>query len=434
MPKKSARSPGQATILLGRHRTTQQQPVGFMASVKPKERPRASLIEDGPDSHTLIVAPTGAGKGRSLIIPNLLHWKGSVIIVDCKGEAARVTARHRREMGQDVFIIDPFAEVTTEGASFDPLCRLKAGGQFIVDDAFACAALLSAGRRSSREAFWDELAELLEAGLMVHVATSEHETDRTLGRVYGLLSRDDMSYQLAVMLDTKVVTHPFAYEQIASFLQHEGEKVRTSVRSTAQQHMKIFASDAVRKAVASTSFDIDKLKAGAPMTIYLVVPPKYLTSHAPLVRLWLATLLDIITDRREAPELPTLLVVDEMHALGPIPVLKQVVTLLRGYGVRAMMVLQNRDQLNDLFPQDATTLVTNCNLVTFGHKNIAMSRDMAAIMGDLTAEQLFRMDADTLAIQRADRPTELATKLDYVKDLRFRGLTDINPFVAKRGR
>lgn len=420
---------GKPSILLGRRANEEGRTIGF--HLTPQIAATDELIEDASDSHILAVAPTGGGKGLGLLIPNALNWPGGLIVVDPKGEAAMVTARRRREMGQETFILDPFNVVTSDSAKFDPLCRLKRNGPFLIDDAFACAALLSSGRRSSQEYFWDDLSEGLEAGLMVHVATSPGETDRTLGRVYDLLTSDDVVYQLAVMLDSKAISHPFAYRQIAAFLQHEGEKVRTSVRSTAQQHMKVFASAAVRRAVQSTSFDIEALRAGKPLTIYIVVPPRYLTSHAALIRLWLSTLVDIITDRQHAPELPTLFIVDEMHALGPIPLLKQVITLLRGYGLRAIMVLQNLDQLNDLFPHDASTVVNNCNIVTFAHKNLAMSHAMTTVLGDVSAQYLFRMGHRKIAIQRAGIPTEIGLKLNYTLDPLFAGQFDPNPYVPQ---
>src|SRR5438067_12823330 len=63
------------------------------------------------DNHLMTVAPTGAGKGRGVIIPNLLSYPGPVVIVDPKGEAYQTTARRRRQMGQRVIILDPFRVV-----------------------------------------------------------------------------------------------------------------------------------------------------------------------------------------------------------------------------------------------------------------------------------------------------------------------------------
>jgi len=48
-------------------------------------------------AHSICIAPTGGGKGRSSLIPQLLNWRGSAVVVDPKGEAAMVTGRYRAE-------------------------------------------------------------------------------------------------------------------------------------------------------------------------------------------------------------------------------------------------------------------------------------------------------------------------------------------------
>ena len=47
------------------------------------------------DRHLLTVAPTRAGKGVAAIIPNLLTYPGSALVIDPKGENAMVTALRR---------------------------------------------------------------------------------------------------------------------------------------------------------------------------------------------------------------------------------------------------------------------------------------------------------------------------------------------------
>src|SRR4051812_27510742 len=57
------------------------------------------------DNHLMTVAPTGAGKGRGVIIPNLLAYPGPAVVIDPKGEAYQTTARRRRQMGQQVVVL-----------------------------------------------------------------------------------------------------------------------------------------------------------------------------------------------------------------------------------------------------------------------------------------------------------------------------------------
>ena len=66
------------------------------------------LHYDG-SAHLMTVAPTGTGKGRSVVIPTLLTYPGAVVVLDPKGENYQVTARARREMGQQVIRLDPFS-------------------------------------------------------------------------------------------------------------------------------------------------------------------------------------------------------------------------------------------------------------------------------------------------------------------------------------
>ena len=74
------------------------------------------------DGHILTVAPTRSGKGVGLVVPNLLHYPGSVIVVDPKGENYAVTHRWRKEkLGQRIVCIDPFHVATDKEAKTDSI-------------------------------------------------------------------------------------------------------------------------------------------------------------------------------------------------------------------------------------------------------------------------------------------------------------------------
>ena len=62
---------------------------GFDRPQKPNAQP-VNYDNDGP---ICCIAPTGAGKGRSLIVPLLLTYTGPVIALDVKGELSAVSRR-----------------------------------------------------------------------------------------------------------------------------------------------------------------------------------------------------------------------------------------------------------------------------------------------------------------------------------------------------
>ena len=58
----------------------------------------------------MLSAPTRSGKGVGVVIPNLLHWPDSVVVLDIKGENHAITSGFRAARGQPVYAFSPFDE------------------------------------------------------------------------------------------------------------------------------------------------------------------------------------------------------------------------------------------------------------------------------------------------------------------------------------
>jgi type IV secretion system protein VirD4 len=58
----------------------------------------------------MLSAPTRSGKGVGVVIPNLLNWPDSVVVLDVKGENFAATAGYRAAHGQAVYAFSPFDE------------------------------------------------------------------------------------------------------------------------------------------------------------------------------------------------------------------------------------------------------------------------------------------------------------------------------------
>ena len=62
----------------------------------------------------------------------MLQYPGSALVIDPKGENARITARARARFGP-VFVLDPFKVSGQLGAAFNPLAHLDATDQHGLD-------------------------------------------------------------------------------------------------------------------------------------------------------------------------------------------------------------------------------------------------------------------------------------------------------------
>ena len=302
--------------------------LGFGRS-EPESTTNEPVSDPSGEGHWLCVAPTGSGKSASFAIPQLLSYPGSIIAVDIKGELATVTARHRRTIGE-VLIFDPFALVSDGTAGFNPLSHLKKSDESLVDDAYSLASVFRT-RGLRGDPFWEEWGQDVIAALITAAVCQRETKKRTLATAYDLMHSKDHVYELAVMLDKKggAKPHPFTESKLGAFLQLP-DVTRGGVSATACQQMRLLGSEAVRQSIAQNTFDLDALTHGAPVTVYLVLPPDRLASHAGLIRIVLSALLQRLLRRRHRPAQPTLLLVDEAAQIGTIPALTTAVTLGRG--------------------------------------------------------------------------------------------------------
>jgi len=73
------------------------------------------LIDDG-QTHVLVAAPTGSGKGVGIVIPNLLNWNGSAVVLDIKGENYQLTSGFRQKfIAFALYLIDHPTETCSIG-------------------------------------------------------------------------------------------------------------------------------------------------------------------------------------------------------------------------------------------------------------------------------------------------------------------------------
>jgi type IV secretion system protein VirD4 len=386
------------------------------------------------DNHLMTVAPTGAGKGRGVIIPNLLGYPGPAVIIDPKGEAYQTTARRRRQMGQEVVVLDPFRVVAETSDRLNPLDVFDLPGAVVDCDAEMMASLLSMGHHFTRDPFWSDSATGVVSGLIAHVGTTaQTPEERTLNRLRQYLSHDDMDHQLAHLLDQKAVKNQLARDEIVGYLSHPAKETRPSVRTTACTYVKALGSASVAATLGPSSFKLSDVVNGKPMTIYVVIPPEKLESHRALLRLWVGTLLTAVTSRRVIPPARTLFILDESAQLGTLGALKQAITLLRGYGLQVWTFWQDLSQLKTLYANDWQTMLNNSGVLQiFGLNNHLMAKEWAEVMG-VEAPELAALDRADAALfvqgeyQRCRRP-------DYLRDRVFRGQYDDNPRFALLNR
>jgi len=424
-------------------------PIGFSFG-DPECTPATGFIDPilmEMEGHLMTIAPTGAGKGVGCIVPALLRFDGPLIVIDPKGENALITARRRKELGHTVAIVDPIGVTGLPSTPINPLDLLDPSGPTLVDDAMAIIATMidnRMGRNTSDGDYWSERGATFVLGVMLHVVSDLPPARRHLGTVRELVAQamgeagiySQMAENPASTLSSATTVLGALERSRNSEAVRIGQMLRLGAVSTlggilsfAQSIVEVARGDAITKSLASTGFELDAVTRGDPLSIYLVLPPHMLDSHGKLLRLWVHTLMTLITRRNARPEKSTLFLLDEAAQLGTFTPLRRAVTLMRGYGLQTWSFWQDPSQLRNLYPDDWQTMVNNCRAVQcFGANTMLAAESMAAIVGFRPAERLLDLADHEMLLQLSGDAPVLARLPSYLTDPAFAGMYDANPF------
>ena len=386
------------------------------------------------DGHLITFAPTGAGKGVSVIIPNLLHYDGPIIVIDPKGENFAVTAQYRKaELNQSIILLDPFHAVPNEEiervgvarAGLNPLDLSRDMRGSIPDQSIMLAELIGGDHSHKKDPFWDLEAKKLIAGVIALLMETGNRTGIAppfSALIEALFGKDgDPIYSLDVMLDT-LKPSDFATKMIGNFLEmpsgNNGQ--RGGVLSTAQSYFGALVSEETSKYLATSTLSIEKISGRDDYTIYIVIPPAKLVSHAQLLRLWVGTLLNAIMERKRKPEKRTLFLLDECAQLGSMDALRKAVTLLRGYGLQVWMFFQDLSQVMSLYQSDHLTLINNCGVLqAFGVTRSSAAAPIAKLVGRISVKDLAGLVRSQQLLSIAGERPKFARLADYRTDRPF---------------
>jgi hypothetical protein len=350
------------------------------------------------ERHLLIFGLNGAGKSTRFLIENLVKLRGrSIVVFDVKGELAAQTARTRRKFS-DVKIINPYGVVGLPSDGYNPLAILDPSNE----DEFSDRAAMLADAIIEMESIaphWSESAQgLLQAGIMWEVQEAVRE-DRapSLARVRQLLTepdefegegRDRVRTKGLALNAGRMVAH--GGEIIASlvgrFLREHGQNELSSIQSTFDTQTRFLLSPPLARDLEKNGVDFRQLRE-RPTTVYIVLPPTEINRKRRWTRLLISAAL--CEHMRPGP-VNTLFVLDEFRAsVGHLQIISDVWSLVRGYGIQLMPVVQSATQLEKLFEREWENFAAQAGaVVTIGPPNDLMTANwMSEISGNQTIWQ-----------------------------------------------
>ncbi|WP_193636150.1 type IV secretory system conjugative DNA transfer family protein [Brachybacterium subflavum] len=349
----------------------------------------SGLAEGGV--HTLVLAGSGVGKSRRVLVPSICLWEESVVAVSAKSDLAEMSARIRASRGGPMYVMDltgqaDWAQLPEDviRLSSDPCALLTWDEDGSNDDsALGLAELLTTlgslgmgggGGGGGDSAFWMQLAVGTLACLVQ--AGGYYPDPETGETVWG----GGIEWVMQAALDTgededeeeaktDYVTPSWATAARRAELlgsEHVREIVRSTVLDPRQRdsigiNLRVALSNWKKRTVRGKAGDVPfspDLLEQPGSTLYLVSPGDGGGASAAasviesLVRHW--------TQHSITKGLPKIqMVIDECPQICPLPRLDQYIGVMRSYGMHFLVAAQHSSQFEKRFGEKDAKVLLN---------------------------------------------------------------------------
>lgn len=361
-------------------------------------RYRGKLLRLGGQQSVLLAAPTRSGKGVGVVVPNLLDYDESVVVLDIKQENFDLTSGWRQRQGHAVFLFNPFAE-DRRTHRWNPLTYVSVDPALRVSDLMGIAALLYPDDRPE-QAFWTSHARNAFMAFALYLFDNRDDAMRTafpalpaaptLGALYRLATGEGGApvRELLACMSAQPFLQAGARTAFANLLAL-ADVTLASVLGTFKEPLNPWLNPILDAATSGDDFlltDLRKLR----MSIYVGIQPNRLAEGRLILNLFFAQLINANT--RELPKAnpqlrhQCLLLMDEFTAIGKLDILASASAYMAGYNLRLLPVIQSLSQLDATYGKDtARTLLTNHALqIVFAPREQQDANDYSDMLGTTT--------------------------------------------------
>lgn len=411
------------------------------------------LAHDGKE-HVFCFAPTRSGKGVGLVVPTLLTWTGSVLVLDIKGENWQLTSGWRSLFSHTLY----FNPTDERSVHFNPLLEIRKGPGEVRDVQNVVEILCDDGSANSSD-FWTASAKSLLTGLILHVLYAEK--DKSLAGVLFFLRNPERTQEESFehMLNTFHLgdnkTHPVVANTAKSML-NQAEKTRSGIVVTAERFLSLFEDPIVAATTRTSDFRLrDMQYATSPVSLYLVIPPADQLRLKPLLRLLIVQLGAALTESLEVQEQhhKLLLLLDEFPVLGRLDWFEAAVAYIAGYDIKAYLIAQDLNQIEKAYGANNAILGNTHVRIAFASNDDRTAKRISDLLGQstqtkktqslsgkrasfsldnksesevefarslMTPGEVLQLDTNRAIVMLAGQPPILAHKIRYYEDPFFR--------------
>ena len=394
------------------------------------------FLVDNTPGHAMMVARSGGGKGVAVVIPSLITWKGSTLVNDIKGENWLYTAAYRKSLGHKVFRFEATADgIEKVSCHYNPMVEIRKGTVYEYQDAKNIAlAIVSPDR--TKDPFFAPSAGVYLTAVILHVLYMVKSRIANLADVYNFITSpqftedqklqqminsehnsdgaEDLFYNIyndVTILKTGEElprTHP-SVSKIGAEMADRADKERSGIISCAKIDLEAFIVPTIARNTAYSDFRIsDLMNSEVPMDLYFVTAPNSVDITAVLLKLFITQILYILTDSMElnkqgeniAFKHRLLLLLDELTAIGKVDMLHKAISYIRGWGMKALIIIQDMKQLKEVYGENNSFLGNMSTTLYYTTNDVDTAKYVETRLGNKTEKILTKSYSQGLLFKK----------------------------------
>ena len=323
----------------------------------------------GLNNNDLIIGPTGGGKTRGYIMPNILQNTGSMIIADTKGRLLVELGPALKREGYQIASLD-FTDCLHSPYGYNPLEYIRYDGErdtYNEQDIMTIAACIIPLETRS-DPYWDYAARMVLEGIISYVMECLPRDEQHMGSVVDLFREMGRPTYHHLFQELEAISpDSFAASRYQFFIScRQADKMTASIQGILAEKLSIL-SFAGARALHENPKKIDIPSLGRQKTALFLTVSDTDRSMDKLVNIFYTQALHVLcrtADRSEGYRLPVPVrfFLDDFAANTCIPDFDKIVSVIRSREISVSLVLQSISQLESLYGSaKAKTIMNNCD-------------------------------------------------------------------------
>ncbi len=327
-----------------------------------------NTFETGLNNNDLIIGPSGAGKTRGYVKPNIMQCNDSMIIADTKSSLHHELAPLLLENGYQVININFKDLGNSYGYNpFDFVRYDEYKGKYNEQDIMTIASTLCPSTLS-HDPFWENAAKMYLSCFIAYVLEclpkDEHHLE-SVRQLIILMNKPELSNLMFELENDNPSS--FALRQYKMFENnHVAEKMNQSIIGVLVEKINdLLLDDLISMYQASDRIDFQKI-GNTKTAVFLSISDTD-RSMDRLTSLFYTQALQILCNTADTSPtnrltIPVRFFFDDFATNTIIPDFDNIISVIRSREIYVSIILQNITQLNAIYGEDkASTIINNCD-------------------------------------------------------------------------